>query len=191
MNKMYWKGKKFWGVAGMNLGGRFIASIVATYATDFYTNSVTSGTPTSFNFSLTLPNIPAGALLAISMHCSNSHLATATFDPTGQNIAMTQEVAGAPTLFDAVLPSGLTTGTYTLTVTVSSGNFQFARAGIVAWYIIGQTQKLARCDQICTGKCRHKLWCHRWSGNGRIGVLDVEHDDDLVTVDCGAFSFAK
>jgi hypothetical protein len=135
------KGKKFWSPALITQpGGRLIASITATYADAFTTSSVTGGAPTSFDFTLTLPTIPAGALLVVSFHQSAAALSSMTFDPAGQNLGMTLETVGAPHILDVLLPSGASAGSYVFRAVKSSGSWQFVRAGITAWYIVGQTQ---------------------------------------------------
>lgn len=135
------KTKKFWSPALITQpGGKFTASLTATYINQFDTSNVTSGTVTTFDFSLTLPNIPAGSLLVAALHTDSFTLTGITFDPAGQNISMTSRGAATrPILCDCVLSSGVSAGTYVFRATISGGTWQFRRGGLVAWYLQGQT----------------------------------------------------
>lgn len=136
------KPKKFWmPQIIVPPSAKFVATVFANYSAQFYSSSLTSGTGASVDVSITIPsNIPAGALLVLAFHTSSGGtLSGAVFGPTGLNLTLTQRGTGKPYLFDVLLPSGLAAGTYVFRPTLSSGNWQFARGGLVAWYITGQT----------------------------------------------------
>lgn len=135
------KAKKFWTPAILTQGGgKFIASLTANYISQFDTSNVTGASVNTFDFSLTLPTIPAGSLLVVALLADAFTLTGITFDPAGQNIALTNRGGFTrPILQDGVLSSGASAGSYVFRCTISGGTWQFRRAGITAWYLVGQT----------------------------------------------------
>jgi hypothetical protein len=136
------KPKKFYSPALITQGGgQSAATVFATIAgnNNVRTNATSTGGLTQLDEAVTLPSIPAGAVLVASLHTDSGTISGITLDPAGANVVMTVESGAStrPVICDTLLSGGLTAGAHTFRCFHS--NWQFRWIALFVWYITGQT----------------------------------------------------